>query len=190
MGLDLVSRFQEQEAFELKIFYSPAGSEGEMRSWLGDRLDFLPQKGEDLGQRMCAAFEWAFRREYGKVLVIGCDAPDVECSVVLNAFSRLDDFDVVLGPSTDGGYYLMGLKQLRDDLFEDISWSTNQVLNQTKERIDSAGLSSFSLPTRDDVDTYSDVLKLRSKFEDSINRELKADLSNTFRVINEIVIRV
>lgn len=114
------------------------------------------QEGDDLGARMRHAFETAFAEGAKKAIIIGSDCPELTGPDILQAFSRLDRVDVVLGPVYDGGYYLLGMKQLETSLFEGIEWSTESVLAHTIEKIEAAGKSYALLPELSDVDTEAD----------------------------------
>lgn len=142
------------------VCYDPPGAEQEVRSWLGgDGMTFWPQEPGDLGARMAAAFRRAFR-DASRVCVIGTDAPGVGRSAVAEAFRALESADVVLGPASDGGYYLLALDRPRPELFRDVPWSTSDVLSVTRERASAAGLRVHLLSERTDLDTGSDLEKL------------------------------
>ena len=99
--------------------------------WSNDRFVKHLQKGNDLGERMCNAFEYIFLNKYQKVIIIGSDCIDLSTSVIEDAYMLLDDTDVVIGPAKDGGYYLLGMKNPHQCLFRNVSWSTSQALKQT-----------------------------------------------------------
>jgi uncharacterized protein len=120
------------------------------------------QSGSDLGQRMRNAFKDVFLQDAeAKVLIIGSDCPYLRTSDFSVAFDLLDDREVVLGPSDDGGYYLLGLSLMIDGLFDDIDWSTEHVLNQTVSKI-MAPYNYHRLPVLEDIDTYDQWLRYKS----------------------------
>eukprot|EP00871_Galdieria_phlegrea_P000763 jgi/Galph1/1688/GphlegSOOS_G380.1 len=123
-------------------------------------LSLRQQVSGNLGERMRYAFEKSFGKGAKKVVILGVDTPDLDGSLVDDAFSALDFFDVVIGPSLDGGYYLLGLRSLKGDLFKNISWSTPQVLRSTWERAMKYGLSVYILPALQDIDEATDLLIL------------------------------
>lgn len=127
-----------------------------VRDWLGHGVEYQGQTAGDLGTRMAAAIADALGRT-SAVCVVGTDIPDVHESTVQDAFDALETHDLVLGPATDGGYYLVGLTQPRPELFRDIPWSTDRVLELTLERAHAAGLRVAALEPRTDVDTVEDV---------------------------------
>lgn len=132
-----------------------------------DRQDFIPetkfekrlQQGEDLGERMLHAFRSGFDEGYSSIVITGSDCPDVTPALLKRAFHELKTSDVVAGPSSDGGYYLLGLNQVQEDLFRDISWSTEQVLDQTIKKAKGLSLTLSFLPELNDIDTIEDLKK-------------------------------
>lgn len=115
------------------------------------------QVEEDLGGRMIHAFGELYEREHDKVLIIGSDCNELSTEILQSAFNSLDDNDVVLGPTYDGGYYLIGMKKLHADLFTGKNWSTESVFEQTIKSIDENDLSYSVLPKLNDVDHKEDV---------------------------------
>lgn len=120
----------------------------------------LDQQGDDLGARMNAACETLFTRGYRRVVIVGTDVPSLPLVYYRQAFELLGERDLVLGPAVDGGYYLIGLKAPIPDLFREIPWSTDRVLQLTKEKAASAGLSIGCLSDWRDVDTIDDLKML------------------------------
>lgn len=110
----------------------------------------------DLGERMEAAFREAFAAGAQRAVIIGSDCPDLTGTVLQQAFDALDGADFVLGPVPDGGYYLLGMKQLESSVFHDIAWSTETVREHTLQKIQAAGLTCALLPVLLDVDTEED----------------------------------
>ena len=110
----------------------------------------------DLGERMESAFREAFAAGAQRAVIIGSDCPDLTGAVLQQAFDALDKADFVLGPVPDGGYYLLGMKQLKSSVFHDIAWSTETVRERTLQKIQAAGLTCALLPVLMDVDTEED----------------------------------
>lgn len=113
------------------------------------------QSGEDLGGKMADAFSKVLQRQ-SKAVLIGSDCPGLSPAIVKEAFNSLDQTDVVLGPASDGGYYLIGSKEVYPALFEKITWSTASVLQETVEKIRQEKLSYRLLEQLTDVDTAED----------------------------------
>jgi rSAM/selenodomain-associated transferase 1 len=114
------------------------------------------QEGKDLGEKMANAFQKSAELGAERMVLIGTDCPSLTSDLVVQAFELLDQADLVLGPASDGGYYLVGMKQLQPTLFEGIAWSTSTVFLETINRAESASLSVCLLPVLDDVDTAAD----------------------------------
>jgi rSAM/selenodomain-associated transferase 1 len=114
------------------------------------------QEGQDLGERMANAFVRSFESGMEKVVLIGTDCPTLQSQHLNEAFEALTDSDLVLGPATDGGYYLIGMKRRADYLFEGISWSTSQVLSETLNVASQHGLTTTLLQELNDIDTPED----------------------------------
>lgn len=110
----------------------------------------------DLGERMEAAFREAFAAGATRAVIIGSDCPELSGTMLQRAFDALADTDFVLGPVPDGGYYLLGMKQLESSVFHGIAWSTETVRERTLAKIQAAGLTCTLLPMLRDVDTEED----------------------------------
>ena len=113
------------------------------------------QKGFDLGLRMQQAFQEVLQ-SHKQVLLIGTDCPYITKTLLEEAFDQLQNHDIVLGPATDGGYYLIGLHQMHDCLFAGIDWSTGRVLSQTIQAAEDLNLSFSLLPEHHDIDYEDD----------------------------------
>ena len=113
------------------------------------------QQGDDLGLRMLHAFKEAFANGYERVIIIGSDLYDLETTDIDQAFQALQLNDVVLGPAEDGGYYLLGMKQLYPSVFLNKQWGTASVLRATLN--DLRAENSILLPEKNDVDYYEDI---------------------------------
>lgn len=115
------------------------------------------QYGEDLGQRMHLAFNHLLEN-HQSVVLIGCDLPGLNSKLIDRAFQMLQSNDLVLGPSCDGGYYLIGIKKNHPELFQQISWSTEKVLTQTIKRARQLSLKFHLLEELRDIDTLDDLI--------------------------------
>ena len=134
-----------------------------MTKWLGEDFDYIPQVSGDLGHKMHSSFERAFALGSQRVVIIGTDCPDIEQTILTQAFDSLERHDLVLGVAEDGGYYLIGLNQPITELFQNIIWGTEQVLNQTQNIAQQLKLNVYYLPTLADVDRPED-LKIWQKY--------------------------
>jgi hypothetical protein len=109
---------------------------------------------------MAAAIRHHFDQGFGRVILIGSDCPGIDAKLVARGFASLDEYDLTIGPTQDGGYYLIGLRGPAPLLFGDISWSTGVVLEQTLAQARRLGLNPAILPTLRDVDTVTDARAL------------------------------
>jgi len=128
---------------------------------VGDAWSLVPQVGEDLGTRMRSFFADEFEDGATRVVLIGADSPTIDPSIIVSAFLTLEHRDVVIGPSSDGGYYLIGCRVSVPPIFDGINWSTPDVLSQTIDAIRDTGRSLGVLPPWYDVDTPDDWRTLR-----------------------------
>lgn len=115
------------------------------------------QRPGDLGQKMQAAFEAGFKKGYQKIVLIGTDLISLEASDIEKAFKALDSNTVIFGPALDGGYYLIGLSQMKPELFKNIPWSTAEVLTKSLEKIDH---TYQLLQIKNDIDTVEDLAEI------------------------------
>ena len=148
--------------------FDPPEREREITSWLGElrstgKLQLAPQAAGDLGDRILVGLAMAFTRGFEQVAVIGTDCVELDAKAFSETWSALDSADVVLGPTEDGGYYLLALKSLEPGLFRKISWSTSAVLEQTLARASERGLVTHQLPKLADVDTEGDWLRAQAR---------------------------
>lgn len=136
------------------VCYTPQGDEEAFRDLLPSRFKLIPQRGDNFGDRLYAAAVDILGCGYSGVCLIDSDSPTVPHEAYAAAVSALSGPGdrVVLGPSHDGGYYLIGMKQPHREIFEDISWSTPAVAAETRERCRAAGLDLVELPLWYDVD--------------------------------------
>jgi len=123
------------------------------------RLELFEQQGHDLGERMAHAFESALASGCETCCIIGSDAPDLPPEYIRQAFCLLerDEAEAVFGPADDGGYYLLGLRRVPQRLFQEIAWSSAEVLQTSLERARLCGLRTALLPPWRDIDTRDDL---------------------------------
>ncbi|MCL2931502.1 MAG: TIGR04282 family arsenosugar biosynthesis glycosyltransferase [Trichodesmium sp. MAG_R03] len=136
-----------------------------MKNWLRDDLEldlkYQEQGTGDLGERITRAFESAFNQGVKSVVVIGTDCPSLTHEIMLEAFTKLTKSDVIIGPATDGGYYLIGLKKIIPELFQGINWGTSEVLSKTVAIAQNLNLAIDYLPELSDIDRPEDLEKLQ-----------------------------
>ncbi len=147
---------------DLIVAYTPPEAASDLQVLIGDDATYTPQKGTDLGERLTSTTQWAAAQGYTKILLVGSDSPTLPISYISEAFTQLDSRDIAIGPSTDGGYYLIGFSTLNIKttvpfVFEDIAWSTADVFRQTLARIRSVKATVGLLPPWYDIDTAEDL---------------------------------
>ena len=128
-----------------------------MQNWLGPDHLFHRQAHGDLGRKLKKSFGDAFSAGALRVVTIGCDCPDLTREHIGRAFDALYQKDLVLGPATDGGYYLIGIKYPIDPLFDDIPWGTDKVFERTVSLAQQLCLSIEILEELQDVDRPEDL---------------------------------
>jgi glycosyltransferase A (GT-A) superfamily protein (DUF2064 family) len=142
--------------------YTPVGAESAYAYLLPADFSLLPQRGDKFGERLYFAIEDLFKFGFDTVCLIDSDSPTVPAENFAEAVELLSTSDdrVVLGPSDDGGYYLIGVKKPHRHLFEQIDWSTERVLNQTIQRATEIGLEVKLLPSGYDIDDGASLRRL------------------------------
>jgi len=138
------------------VVYAPPSARDSFASLAADRFELRPQGDGDLGQRMAAFFQEHLTQEGARVIVVGADSPTMPVEFVAQAFELLETDDVVLGPATDGGYYLLGCARRVPPIFSGITWGGAEVLAQTIERLSDPAWRVALLPPWYDVDTLND----------------------------------
>jgi len=127
--------------------------------WDSDLYKKQVQEKGPLGHRMKSAFKQGFNNGYKKIVIIGSDCYEINTSIINEGFYQLGHYDVVLGPASDGGYYLLGMKCLIPELFEGKTFSTDKVLEEAIDSIVTLNKSFFLLPTLNDIDNEEDARK-------------------------------
>lgn len=120
------------------------------------------QTGNNLGEKMMNAFNYCFKNDFYKVIIIGTDCPELSEDIINDAFVKLNSYDAVIGPAADGGYYLLGLKKSYHQLFENMQWSINSVFDETIKRCCQIQLSYYLLPVLHDIDEEKDLLYMNA----------------------------
>jgi rSAM/selenodomain-associated transferase 1 len=171
--LDSIAKIDSLRTAQPVMSYAPASGE----AFFADAVPHwtrLPQNGADLGARMHHCFRHLFMQGYDHVLLTGSDLPTLPRHILRQAIrlAASPQIDVILGPSEDGGYYLIGLRAPCPALFESMTWSTSEVLAETVGRATCLGLRIAYLPTWYDVDTPADLIRLQAALTQPHTRAL------------------
>jgi uncharacterized protein len=144
------------------ISYTPIGEEANFAGIVPDEVALIPQRGQGFGERLQHTTEDLFAAGFRAVCLIDSDSPTVPVGAYVEAVGRLlaNEDCAVMGPSDDGGYYLIGVNASHPRLFEDITWSTAVVAEQTRQRAQELDLPVYSLPTWFDVDDRQTLARL------------------------------
>ena len=164
------------------VVFSPPDREADFRAAIAPDWMLEPQSEGDLGDRMRNFFAGQFSKDVPtkqklKVVVIGADCPQLSVTEIQTAFDELDNNDVVIGPSTDGGYYLLGMQGSLAEVFDDIDWSTSKVLPQTTHRLDQQNKTYTLLPAKTDVDDEAALRQMLSDLTSKTRGELASSAS-------------
>ncbi len=157
------------------LAYTPHERASQFEGLLPDDWEMEPQAAGDLGLRMKAFFEHRFAEGCRRVVLLGSDSPNVPLEYVRQAFDRLQRHNVVLGPTEDGGYWLVGAAGGVPNIFDSIPWSTPQVWSASLAAIRSAGLSHSEVPTWYDIDEQEDLSRLIRDLQQNQGREPALD---------------
>jgi rSAM/selenodomain-associated transferase 1 len=160
--LDTLELMTRVEGVQPIIAYLPSDAEPFFRRFAPPGFDFVPQLGDDLGERLDNVLTRCLQMGCHQAVVMDSDSPTLPVAYLKQAFRQLDDptVDVVLGPSDDGGYYLIGLKSPCPALFRGIVMSTPTVMEETLGRAQEQGLRVACLPRWYDVDTSEELERL------------------------------
>ncbi len=166
---DLIITLKDKE-FDFKLCAYP--NLELINSAFGDFDNFLQVDG-DLGLKMQKAFEEKFEEGYEKIVLIGSDTPHISNNIINNSFKELENSDIVLGPSLDGGYYLIAFNKntFYEEVFKDISWSTNIVLKQTLQKLHAKNV--HFLNKLNDIDIIEDLKDFYTEYKDSYFKDSK-----------------
>ena len=166
------------------IAFSPPEEIQKLKEILPGESNFVAQTGEDLGAKMFNAFQFVFEQKADSVVMIGTDSPTFPFDFIEQAFEFLEtNSEIVLGKTEDGGFYLIGQRVLRREIFENVAWSSPQTFEQVFANIQKTGLHLREVPGWYDVDEEADLIKLKNEIRQSENAKRRAP--HTFEWINQ-----
>ena len=151
--LNKTNQVTKQVSADKIVYYSEKITKHDI--WSSNLYKKEVQHGSDLGAKMKNSFQAAFENKYDKVLLIGSDLYDLEHCHIYEAFKKLDTNDVIIGPASDGGYYLIGLKKLHPKIFKNKNWGTSTVREDTLKDLEKVDV--HLLPILNDVDVIEDI---------------------------------
>ena len=165
--LDKIAQVDGLQGAAPVISYAPDDSKPVFKDLMPPHFTLIPQRGDDLGARLICTFDQLFQQAYSRVIVIDSDTPTLPTAYLEQALRLIavHENDVVLGPTEDGGYYLIGLRQSHHELFERMPWSTAQVFPETKRRSEQFGLTVACTESWYDVYTPDDLMRLMASLD-------------------------
>ena len=185
--LDVVCHWADAHHCDVEVRYA-GGDESQFHAQFGLQARYSPQAEGSLGERMNAAVAAAFSEGAKRVVVIGTDCPGLDAVHLTQAFDQLTHHDVIIGPATDGGYYLLGMRIHLPTLFDHIAWGTETVLRQTLDRAAEARVSAAQLSPLADVDYAEDLIQCRrmeDQFHDVLPKTIAGRISIIIPTLNE-----
>lgn len=142
----------QRKVCDLAVVFDPPGKIQDIKNWLSASCGYWPQSEGDLSERLICAFREAFQRGGKRIIALGSDTLGLTFKIIEESFEALKSNDVVIGPAKDGGYYLIGTNSFQPELFQEIPWSTSDVLAQTYKTINNLHLSYQTLSQLADLD--------------------------------------
>jgi rSAM/selenodomain-associated transferase 1 len=185
--LDQLDHLRKLDTADFYLAFAPEHARRSMEQLAPPCFDLFPQQGEDLGARMQAVFARLFAAGHKHIVLIGGDVAPVPSIFFDEAYDFLAAAGerVVLGPSRDGGYYLVGCNRLTPQIFAGMTWSHSEVLAQTRIKLASLKIDTHLLPTWFDVDTPDDVHYLQAV----LGTTLADTAPNTFQLLRRFGLR-
>jgi len=182
--VDQLKHLQEFDAADFYLAFAPDDARLLMENLAPPCFRLFPQEGADLGARMEAAFKRLFDIGHRNIVLIGGDLPPLPLRYFAEAYAFLATSNqrVVLGPSRDGGYYLVGCNQPTPQIFQGMRWSHSAVLAQTQDKLASLKIDYHLLPTWFDIDTPADLRYLRFACDSSLEKAL----ANTLPLLRRV----
>ena len=184
-GIEKLLRMASGFATPFVSWSDEASPSAELSALLG-RVQVEYQMGDDLGERMATTLQNRLRGGFQQAIIIGSDSPNLPTDYVDQAIEALSAVDIVLGPSDDGGYYLIGARRLHPRLFQRVPWGTGQVLSITRDRIKSGRVTCHELPAWYDVDTPESMRRLWTDLQHMKAKRSDELPARTFKLLAEM----
>jgi len=182
--VDQLNHLQQLPTTDFYLAFAPEDAQCLMEKLAPSCFQLFPQQGDDLGSRMAAVLERLFQMGHKSITLIGGDLPPVPLGFFNQAYAFLESSEkrVVLGPSRDGGYYLVGSNQPAPQIFAGMNWSHSEVLKETQTRLASLRVAYCLLPPWFDIDTVDDLRYLESVLDNA----LKEAMTNTLPLLQRL----
>ena len=160
---DIIEQVLAVPDAELFIAHPPENNSDEFKFLKYSNINFIAQSGVDLGERMSNVFaDLLTRQNLGKAIIIGSDCITVSSEKLQTGFANLSKFPVIIEPAEDGGYVLVGQSVFCAEMFKEVAWGTDTVMEQTRKKLNKAEINFFEFPISFDIDHYDDLSKLAS----------------------------
>jgi len=166
------------------LFCSEESEFDDVKNWSKNKFKYYSQQGYNLGERMLNAFITVFDAGFRNIILVGTDTPEISAELMNEALDHLKNYKCVIGPSDDGGYYLIGLNSSLDNLFDGIEWSTDTVFSNTIAKLEEGNHSYFVMEKMIDIDTKEDLQKWNSNYKSAFPHLVKSFLEST-NIISE-----
>ncbi len=179
---DTLNNVSTLRDINIAVSFSPGTAADYFSSITSNKTLLIPDDFENLGDCLPNTIHQLLALNYRKVILLNSDSPTLPLAYISQAFSELDSADIILGPSEDGGYYLIGMKRLITDVFHGIPWSTKDVLESTVEKASRLGLKVSFTPLWYDIDSIDDLIQLRNE----ISNHPSDKIPHTRKALNTI----
>lgn len=146
---------------DIFLYWTGSGNVEDYRRFIPSPFRLVKQEGSNLGERMCNAMRDIFAAGYYRAVIIGSDIPSARAENISRAFDVLNGYDAVIGPSSDGGYWLIGMRKFISEAFGISSWGNSSVLDETVKTLSGLGISCGTADTIDDLDTPEDLIRYK-----------------------------
>lgn len=165
--LDLFNVFKSiNHRVDIYLTYTPEDSFHIIEGMIPDYIKAFPQQGQELGERMANAMEYVFESNYSKVVLMGADIPETQPEDIIESLKLLNENDIVLNPTYDGGYYLVGMNGLHREIFnKNLKWGKKSVLEGTIDIANSINLRVGLGPKHRDIDTKEDLISFKDRID-------------------------
>lgn len=157
MWHDIFTEALKLRSTDIYLYWTGSGDVKDYQEYIPPSFILRKQEGNNLGERMKNALREIFADGYKRAAIIGADIPSVRAGNIERAFDLLNDSDIVIGPSEDGGYWLIGMNKFIPDAFNVSSWGNSSVLSSTSENLTASNIAYSLAETLQDIDTPGDI---------------------------------